>query len=335
MAAGIKKNLSGMVIGSLLVLGDSGERHPTCGEVLWECQCACGKKKNIRTAKLTQPVPIKSCGCLIKPTKKLPGTKELRKRLRKQAVPISKAPDETLYEIMEEMIQGRRLIDICSDRKIDYHSTQRKLNSFRDCLNTAWELHTIMKVKEGGMTQEQVDNALVTRYLQPSLAPFLSKANCSTLTEQEIVYCWVYVNSGSNNVALRESGFSDLIKDTKNRTAYMNLLGIFLREKLNVAKYIEALQKSLIENTDVSKQYVQSELIKQVEQLKEVCASDGSRPADRSNILKAIEMLGRSVGAFTDKIQVEEMNPNDALDILVKKAQEPIEAGEYSVKEIS
>jgi len=83
----------------------------------------------------------------------------------------------------------------------------------------------------------------------------------------------------------------------------------------------------------VSKKYVQSELIKQVEQLKEVIASDNGSQRARGAMLKAIELLGRSVGAFVDKVQVEQVDPSKALDQLIEMAKEETAHGTYRIED--
>lgn len=57
------KDLSGQRFGSLIVLGDSGERRNRF--VVWECQCDCGNKTLVVGTSLTRG-HTKSCGCLRK-----------------------------------------------------------------------------------------------------------------------------------------------------------------------------------------------------------------------------------------------------------------------------
>jgi len=69
----------------------------------------------------------------------------------------------------------------------------------------------------------------------------------------------------------------------------------------------------------VEKPVIQHELIHQVEELKEVVKHE---PRQRSNLLKAIEMLGRTIGSFTDRVEVEETDAKSGLDILMDKIKE-------------
>lgn len=43
-----KKDMTGLRIGMLLVLKDSGERYSKNREVLWKCICDCGNICNVR-----------------------------------------------------------------------------------------------------------------------------------------------------------------------------------------------------------------------------------------------------------------------------------------------
>jgi hypothetical protein len=333
LAPGIKNDLKGKIIGSLLVTGDSGERHRN-GEILWNTECVCGTKNHlVRSSKLADKITL-SCGCRTKIKKKLPGTRELRKKLKNNLKSLSNAEftEEVRREIFFEFVQGATFKDLAKKYKITVTGMKSFIRKLRDSINTSWELNILMQVEQNQLTEPQLDNALATKYVSDSLKELLSTPDSPTLTEAEIVYSWIYVNSGSNGIALKESGLREVLKKTQQTEVYLNLIGIYLREKQNIAQYICELQKEFVKTTDVSKKYVQSELIRQVEQLKEICASDSAQ-RNRSNMLKAIELLGRSVGSFTDKVQVEQVDHKGALDILVEKAQEEVRAGSYTVED--
>ena len=82
----------------------------------------------------------------------------------------------------------------------------------------------------------------------------------------------------------------------------------------------------------MGKARVQTELIDQIEQMK---ASGSSK--NRMAMMRAIELLGKTVGAFVDRVEVREVNPNDALDQLIEMAQEAqiTEVSPEHTKEIS
>ena len=333
----IQNSLVGRIFGSLLVLEDSGERNSKF-EVIWKCECACGGRRLVRSSKLTSG-QVTNCGCSRKITKKLPGTKKLRKKLREKLLVLNdpKITQRIKDNIVKDFMSGTSVSDLVLKYKVARTSLTVYLKNYRSTLNCAWELHTMLKVEKNQMTQTALDRTLVTKYVQPKLKALLSKGTSAILTEPELVYSWIYVNSGSNAIALKESGFEDVLEKTHQTSAYKQLLGIFLREKHNIAKYICDLQKEAIKNTDISKKYVQSELSTQVEQLREICSSEGSSSRNRGNMLKAIEMLGRSIGAFQDNIKITEADPNEALDTLIDLAKESVPVvnkGSYKVEEI-
>lgn len=55
-----KIDLTGQQFGNLIVIKDSGYRKNNC--VLWECQCSCGNKINVKSSSLLHGT--KSCGCI-------------------------------------------------------------------------------------------------------------------------------------------------------------------------------------------------------------------------------------------------------------------------------
>lgn len=63
-----KKDMTGLRIGRLLVLKDSGERYSKNREVLWRCVCDCGNICNVRGGHLRSGY-AQSCGCLQKETR--------------------------------------------------------------------------------------------------------------------------------------------------------------------------------------------------------------------------------------------------------------------------
>ena len=63
---GRMKDLSGQTFGQLRAISPTKER--VNGQVVWECECSCGKRKKVSSAYLTRG-RVKNCGCY--PTRKL------------------------------------------------------------------------------------------------------------------------------------------------------------------------------------------------------------------------------------------------------------------------
>jgi len=169
-----------------------------------------------------------------------------------------------------------------------------------------------------------------TELVNEEFMRMLSDDHVALLSDAESTYCWIYVHTGNALEAMKESNLDvGLNKDKKRETRLsfdraVILRSMYLNEKPNVAAYIKELREKRFVDTDVSKVRLQSELLDQLEYMK----SSGD-PRQRRDILRTIELLGKTIGAFTDRIEISEVNPSNALDHLIEMAQEA------SVKELS
>lgn len=151
----------------------------------------------------------------------------------------------------------------------------------------------------------------------------LSDPTDPELTDNELQYCWVYAASGENYEALHEAGLHIGLmgsKGDKERHQYQlscRLRGLYLRKKRNVAEYIIKLKEEQFLPEIVDRSFVQKELLEQLAQLKEM----NDDVATRREIGKTLERLGRSVGAFSDVVKVQEVDPASALDYLESLAK--------------
>jgi hypothetical protein len=195
------------------------------------------------------------------------------------------------------------------------------ISLYRDRLNSAYELNYMANIQKTQIDDTAIQKALQVTFISDQLQDMLSDDFTEVLTDHELMYCYIFANTGSNELALAESQLDTVLNDkTPIRLRY---LGMFLREKPNVKQFIKALQDEKLKQLDTSKERVQVELITQIEQLKEITAiGDGLNATNRSNLLRAIEMLGKSIGAFTDRVELSEVKATDALDKLIEMAKE-------------
>ena len=312
-------SLIGERFGNLVVVGDTTKRNSR-GEILWDCRCECGQHSTVRTSKLTSGATV-SCGCRGEKSNPIDHSnlKKLKKyRGRKDFKNIDEPVKlKLLSEYVQEGTDHTALAE-----KYNLHPLQLRnfISTFRDKLNNTYELNYLINTQKTVMPQTSIDKALSRSFVEEKLKDLLSPAESSVLTEAEQVYGWVYAKTGSNDTALKESGFTTALK--VKDTARKNLLGMLLREKPNLAQFITEQQQINIERSEVTKKYVQSELVRQVEQLKEMTTLDNGNSSNRAQLLKSIELLGRTIGAFEDKIKVEEVDPSKALDRLIQLSKE-------------
>lgn len=151
-------------------------------------------------------------------------------------------------------------------------------------------------------------------------------------------YSFFFAKTGDNRLSLRESGLDCGIIKAKGQhddsvLSAIRLRGIYLRSIPEVRKEIERLREDQLVNNPVTKGYVQSLLIEQVQEMKDIVIDDAR---NRGNLLKAIDMLGKSIGAFTERIEVHEVDADAALDTLIEMSkrsiEEPVEST-YSISE--
>lgn len=331
------KDLVGLIFGNnLLVQSATKRRHPTTGEIYWRCKCSCGNHGEYVTSDLTKGTRT-SCGCRIKKklkvNQKTPFNADHVKRYKNKngKVPIGKICQTKRDQIIKKYIEGSTIKELSEEFKVDITTLSYYIKDYRKKLNLTYELNQMLRRKHIQIDPAKLDVILRKRFAATKLHRVVSGDTSSTLTNEEILYSIVFVATGSNSAALRDSGFLEAldIQDAPRQ----KLLGMYLKEKPNVAAYIRSLQEKNIASLDVSKNIVQSELLTQISQLKELVALDGSSPAQRAQLLKAIELLGKTIGAFQDNIRIQEVNPGDALDLLVSKAKEEIAAGSYMIED--
>jgi hypothetical protein len=202
----------------------------------------------------------------------------------------------------------------------------------RDTFNSTHEIRLLNSLEKMPLIARSVETALKTRYTSEELLSRLSPDDSTTLSDSELVYAWTFDRTNNNSLALQESGLDECLKGSL--TASKILLGMYIREKPNVAQFLKQIKEFKKEALLVDKQSIQLELIEQIEQLKEIIASDGGSGNSRVQLLKAVEMLGKSIGAFTENVNVTEIRADAALDRLIELAKAEYSVVESEVKQL-
>jgi len=151
---------------------------------------------------------------------------------------------------------------------------------------------------------------------------FLSKLSKEQelLTDNELLFCEFLLEFGDEVKAVEKSGLNVGLS-TGDRASYKEgcrIRAMYLKKKENIKAYIYEMRKRNLEvlKSD-GKEYIQSNLVQLIEQL--------SKRGDKGSLtshLKAIEHLGRSIGAFEDRVSIETVNGDEVLDRIVAKAKE-------------
>ena len=319
------RDRTGHRYGDLIVVASTKERAVN-GEIIWKCKCRCGEVAYYRTSKLASR---SSCGTCDPSERTGVFTEEAKRAAKlKGTKRFSELSLDRQLSLINDYCFGKNIDKLTKSYGVDSISCRNGIEAFRERLNTMHSLHYMVRTEKTKVAPSVIDRALATSSVEEAIRPLLSDDDAEELTLQEELYCYLWVYTGSNDTAIKESGFSDVIpKETVMRR---QLLGMFLREKPNLKEYIGILKDARISEVKTSKQIVQYELINQVEQLRNAVAHSG-KPSDRGHLLRAIELLGKTIGAFEDRLKVTEINASDALDELLDMAKKS--TGD-SVKEI-
>jgi predicted DNA-binding protein (UPF0251 family)/hydrogenase maturation factor len=192
-----------------------------------------------------------------------------------------------------------------------------------------WQALTNMREARALITEHTFDSKHALHELQNTelinedFLRMLSEDNVALLSEAESIYSWVYVHTGNALEAMQTSNLDVGIHKDKARETRLSydraviLRSMYLNEKPNVAAYIKEIRETRLIDMDISKAKIQSELIEQLEYMK-----NSGDPRKRREILRTIELLGKTIGAFTENIQITEVSPSNALDQLIEMASE-------------
>lgn len=217
--------------------------------------------------------------------------------------------DADRYDILRRYRQGETLVSIAKDKKLEIASLKIFVASEIKNLTTIQEINKLTLDSKG----------LKTTAVNPT--SLLNEKFLEQVDDAKEAYAFYYAMTGSNEHALRESGLDKwlplgLAANTKRYT--LSVRGKFIRDLPGIQKYINEIRDSRLRDMDLGKPYIQSELVEQIEQLKEVSGDD---PKYRGHLLKAIELLGRTMEAFSDTIKIEEADPRTGLEILMARAK--------------
>lgn len=167
------------------------------------------------------------------------------------------------------------------------------------------------------------NEVLDTERINKDFLSLLSEPESGVLSDNELIFCELYNDDNDDIRALEDSKLNAGLKrtqDIKDKEEYkhsLQLRSFYLRRKPNVASYLTRIKREKIKQIVDGKEFVQTELLAVIERLK-----NHGTPQALATYLKAIESLGRTYGAFEDKLIVGELSGDEALDRIVAKTRE-------------
>ena len=197
------------------------------------------------------------------------------------------------------------------------------VNRFWKSLTNMRESRALISATTSNSSKKALGELQNTELINKPFLSLLSDNDSALLTQAEADYSWIYVHTGSIPEAIVSAKLDKgLYKEKKRESRFsydraLILRGHYLNSKPNVASYIKEIREKRFIDSNIGKARVQSELLDQLEFMK---ASND--PRMKKDILRTIELLGKTVGAFVERIEISEISPADALDELIEMAKE-------------
>lgn len=232
--------------------------------------------------------------------------------------------DEQKYQTLLQFSEGVPIVQIAEqfdkhNKSIEYFITKM--------------IHNLNGIKETNLLAK--GNNVPDRDLYvPRDSKFINKEFKERIQAgSHLDYAEYYAQTGDNKFALDNSGLNCGVRKTKKitRDYILRVRGQYLRDMPEVASIIKAEQDKRIREYHLEKPQVQMELVTQIEEMKELVIDD---PKQRPTLLKAVELLGKTIGAFTDRVEVEETDAKSGLTMLMERAQKEIKGGTYTVEDL-
>ena len=178
--------------------------------------------------------------------------------------------------------------------------------------------------------QEKLPAGTVTKvsYNDPELIneeflSLLAPEGSYDLSNAEQAYCVMMASTGNNIKAITAAGLDGGLKTTEHIVKTMDyaimIRGNYLRAIPRISAAIKLLQEESLRDININKDYIQIKLLQNIVELEEQVSYD---PKARTNYLKAIEMLGRTIGAFQENLVVTASDPAATLDAMLRMAKD-------------
>lgn len=255
--------------------------------------------------------------------------KKIREGRDREAKAVARGKIESKQDLLNnrlnmiyEFSRGIDLEDLSTKYNYTYKDIHKAVNKMLEDLLNIKESRVLEdnKYKKGlkGPIQVSIRKLKDYKLINEDFLSLLSEDDSKTLSEEESLFSYLYVYRGDAHEGLETSGLSTgLIKGSESYRKALTIRAAYLREKPNVASYIQRLREERYITTDVTKDSVQSMLLEELAVMKE-----RGDVRDRVNIRQTIELLGKTIGAFTERVEIHEVDPSSSLDLLIEMAKE-------------
>ncbi len=242
-------------------------------------------------------------------------------KLRKSTRTIDKLEHGEKWLLLAQYIKGSTLSSLAEEYKIKEKGLSIFLKTTIKKLNDRTESNALINAQPFNTKHTYKQPS----YINDTFLALLSQDNDKILSDPEFIFATVYMETLNYEMAILESGLDQGLTSMKRKDrntikstykSYLMLRSRYLQAKPNVKAYIEELrEKKLSALTEqMSTTRLQAEHI----ELYEACKAGG-------NLREAISLLrniGETVSLYKQKVEIEDVTPSKALDLLIQQANE-------------
>lgn len=225
---------------------------------------------------------------------------------------INTKRSEHLGQILEMFLRGIHPKDIAENLGITHQKVTYTLDSFRKDYLPTIASRGLLPAGDPNKTIEQRINDPFQQMLSPLKGP---------LTNEEMLYCSLYVSTGNSLKAVVDAGF-DVGLDKGTLEVYnQNCLmrSEALKRKPNVQDEIRTQQKERMTQLQLDKDRVLYLHMSMIEQLQ-----DEGDPKNRSYLVKLLDQVAKITGSYTHVVQTSELSADDVIDAMMHTMNEPL-----------
>lgn len=226
--------------------------------------------------------------------------------------------EEYFYNILDDYLKGVPIKELVGKYNYSDKHIRDMIENHHQQLVNARSANALAVTQKDGYNPV-LEKLKKIEVLNQEFFDKLSPEDSPTLSEEEALFAWMYVHRGDSREAVEMSTLDvGLFKDqpvTYKRGIFSR--AVYLQHKPNVASYIKELRNTKYRQDDVNKTYVQELLLEEIQQIKE----KGDKK-DSKTLSRLIELLGKTIGAFTERVEVMEVDPSKSLDLLIDMAKE-------------
>ena len=181
-------------------------------------------------------------------------------------------------EILEKYMKGSKVRGLAKEYNTSFYNMEKFIGNTCKKLNIVRETNALVQSQIIEKNMPAGKTAVVSyndpKMINEKFLALLSTDSDGVLSAAEKTYCVMYAQTGNNKKAVQASGLDVGLKTKEHVQKTVDhaimLRGFYLRHKPIITKAIDTLQEQNLKDLNISKGYVQINLIQSIEELKEV-----------------------------------------------------------------